>query len=94
MRLCTLVTSACVDRIFLSLRRQRVRKRDTGRKGKREKERRLRKIFWEKGRERERDTVGEREREREKERRVRTKNCGRERGMEVTAVMVKTTAHL
>ena len=81
MRLCTLVTSACVvGRILLSLRRQRVRKRGSGRKGKRGKERRLRKIFWEKGRER--DTVGEREREREKERRVRTKNCGRkgERG--------------
>ena len=42
---CTLVTSACVGRILLSLRRQRVRKRDSGRKGKREKERRLRKIF-------------------------------------------------
>ena len=33
---CTPVTSACVGRILLSLRRQRVRKRDTGRKGERE----------------------------------------------------------
>ena len=57
MRLCTLVTSACVGRILLSLRRQRVRKRDSGLEGEREKQRRVRKIFWEKGRERERDTV-------------------------------------
>ena len=39
----TLVTSACVGRILLSLRRQRVRKRDSGRKGESEKERRVRK---------------------------------------------------
>ena len=68
MRLCTLVTSACVvGRILLSLRRQRVRKRDCGRNGERERVESENERLWEKG---------------------------RERGMEVTAVMVKTTAHL
>ena len=70
MRLCTLVTSACVGIILLSLMMLAVRKRHSGKKmGEREVKRR----------EREREIVGERE---------------RERGMEVTAVMVKTTAHL
>ena len=68
MRLCTLLTSTCVGGILLSLRRQTVRKRDSGRKGERERE--------------------------ESEKR----DCGRkgERGgwMVVTAVTVKTTAHL
>ena len=70
MRLCTLLASTCVGGILLSLRRQRVRRRDSGKKWERERKRgeKEREIVEEKERERkrgekEREILGERERE-------------------------------